>query len=65
MKSIIAVFLLLSSTLYAGEGGMGSGGGDAVVCQGNGGAKTAELLDFYEGENIFGDQLEDIRNSEL
>ena len=66
MKNYLFILGILSfSSLTFAEGGMASGGGDVVVCQSQGSLPTVELLDFYEGENVFGDELNNLRNSKL
>ncbi len=59
MKTYLVLFLLsVSSAVVAGDkGGMGSGGGDAVVCYDNNTIKSSTLLDLYEGQNIFSDNV--------
>ncbi len=53
MRAVL--FLTLVSLNAFGYGGMGSGGGDAVVCYDGDTITSARLLDLYEGQNVFRD----------
>ena len=55
MKLITTILTLTSLASFAGQGGMGSGGGASVVCRDTAGKIiTAEALDLYEGRTRYG-----------
>ena len=46
MKKVLGILTLTSLSVFAGQGGMGSGGGGAVVCRDDAGKiLSAEVLD--------------------
>lgn len=57
LKLLLLTCLLSLSFAHARDGSGSSGGGGAVVCFEESEMKSARLLDFYEGKNIFGDSF--------
>ena len=54
MKRLACILTFTSLSTFAGQGGMGSGGGGSVVCRDNAGKiLTAEVLDLYEGRETY------------
>ncbi len=54
MKKVLGILTLTSLSVFAGQGGMGSGGGGAVVCRDDAGKiLSAEVLDLYEGKETY------------